>query len=768
MSLLRIFCMHNIIGPQIKLNHMDIVFSESKFVYLRASRSPENQDRTDIVAEGMRDGTYSDTREAQKVMLEQSKLRSRLSGSEIFTDEDKKQWEKRLQDAERQAISADDMKKMAQEFDKQQSDIKNAVTQYTDKVMSNKEDAFTIDTSRGLDTAKDYVEWFAGQSFDKKMEALKEIDDDIRERKTLRKKLLGKLDKKEVTKLRRSEMQEKVKELEKMEANVKTYSNLISQNERLFHNPEQYIKEFEDLTLNEQQNWIQTFNEKILKPRLVLVQIYDKLPKDHRNDGEFFKAGMKEKQVWLEKLSAKIEQDYIKDVNETPTDIMSQNSKRFAIVDFLGLKTVYEKAMWLDQLSKSKKAEEKLTLEYSQKRFNEVRKLDAYSERNWEKLRFEEKQELLKSMKVEAALMDTFGKILDEAAKDKVISQKTKGLYDKIYNEANLNGRKQITQNILFAMRTRRNLMDDFEKLSPETQKQFNEFYNLSHTKRLHMYNKAKKYENEQNADEPQEEKDKKKEKEMPKSLEANDIQEIINELQGEADSFETEGELERALDKHQSVLKLHPDNKLSLKKQKELLLEIETLDSLTGDEIEDALQRESKSNYMSEELSNIELSQEILEDRENVVRHNLGIDNLGKQTSHLTDDSFDREVHKKVFEQSEGKQTLDENGKIQNVRKIDLSLIGVRNKGNVTQLRQDLKNLGTDENISDIQLVDDAQGRDLSINEAKRKMAQRRHNAAKELAKRTENVSSAAEADVINAAEDIVEDEIEKQAISG
>ncbi|MFC1600325.1 hypothetical protein ACFL3T_04825, partial [Patescibacteria group bacterium] len=331
-------------------------FAERKLIF---ERNPErHEDDVNTVSEGLRKQNYQNIQEAQRVMQEQSALREKLDLSEVLTDKDKSNWKTKLDRAKTQAISETEMKKLTQEFEQQQGEIKGMVDKYTNKVMENKIEAFTPDT------ADEYVQWFEKQTYDKKVNAFKKIDEDIKERLALRKKLLTRFDKKDVYKMERTEMKEKVKILEQIEKNIKDYTNLIKKDERLFHDADMYISEFEDQTLEEQARWLRAYEKEIKAPRKAIVDIYDKLPKKYQNDSKFFSVGLKEKQQFLEKLDGKIEQEYIAEVNKTDNEVMSQNSKRFAIVDFLRLSDIAQKAMWLEQLPKSIKAEKKLAKEY--------------------------------------------------------------------------------------------------------------------------------------------------------------------------------------------------------------------------------------------------------------------------------------------------------------------------------------------------------------------------------------------------------------------
>ncbi|MFC1600348.1 hypothetical protein ACFL3T_04940, partial [Patescibacteria group bacterium] len=260
-----------------------------------------------------------------------------------------------------------------------------------------------------------------------------------------------------------------------------------------------------------------------------------------------------------------------------------------------------------------------------------------------------------------------------------------------------------------------------------------------------------------------QEEKEDTKVKEkadVPKSLEQKDVQDIVAEMQKEADAFEATEQYERAMDKHDSVLMLHPDNAYSLKKKKELQESIDTMDTLMDDEIEDAVQREAMSSTNQEEIDQIRLAQMILEDREDVKRKNQGVEKLGKQKSHLAQDTFTRDVHEDIHEKSGGKQILNKDGKIEDVEEIDLGMLGIRQKSDVRKYKDKFKVLKNRENLANVRLVDEkAGGRELNINEAKQQLEKRKKDAARNVAKQTK--STAKKQDIESASEKLIEEQL-------
>lgn len=724
-------------------------FAERKLVF--RTDNLEKQDNSKEGADIMDSGLIDDATTVHSILNESQSLRDKLDKSDVFNDEDKAKWKQKIESAKAKA-NPEELKKLALEFEQTQSKLQNAVKHFTQQVLAHKTDALTEKT------AQEYMDWMPKQNTEMKFKAAKEIVPDIEDRISMRKRLSKRFNKADVYQMERTEMRDKVKQLEQMERNDAKYESLIKGNERYFHNPKEYIKQFKDQTLDEQERWLGAFKEEYLKPRKALVDIYDKLPAKYKNDSEFLKVGLEGKQKFLDKLDMKIEQDYIKQVNETNSKVMSQNSKRFAIVDFLRLNDVGMKAMYLDQLPKSIKAETKLAKEYKDlnKKFKDPNKnktieLPQYSEKEWEKLKFEEKEKLLLQMKAEVKLIEAFARILKQGLKDNAISEKTYERYMKIFSGTDLNGRSQLSKNSLSAMKTRRDLVEDFEKLDKETKNKFKDFYKRGHKARLQIFKEAQLFETKNKAAKDEEELKKQEEEKkdsklkeganVPQSLEQKDVQTIVSEMQKEADAFEATQQLERALDKHQDVLKLHPDNQYSKKKQNELKDEIEAMDTLMDDEIEEAVNREMQGSTMQEELDQIRLAQMILDDREEVVMKNHGVEDLGKQKAHLAQDTFTRDVHEKLHTQSGGKKSLDKDGKVQKVETIDLGTFGKKDKADVQKYKNIFKTLKARDNIVNIKLVNEQEGSgDQNIQGGKKQMEKRIQEAKKRVVKKTKS----------------------------
>ncbi|MBA4336235.1 hypothetical protein C0416_00490 [bacterium] len=689
--------------------------------------SNETRNQATEVADLINRDLAGDISEGRDILEKQGELREKINSSNLLSESDKDVWNRKLESAQSN-LSESNIRSLNEEFTKEQKEIKRMVDTYTRKVLDSKEEAFAVDSTRGIDTATDYLKWFETLSYSDKQNALNKLDSEIDERKELRNKLLKRFDRKDVVKMRRSEMKDKLKELEFIEENVAHYKSLLQKDAVLFHDINLYLEAFEDLTPREQSEWIRKYETEIATPRRELVEKHDELPARFRSSN-FLKMPSRKKQEYLDMVEDKIEKEYMSQIKKIPEDIWSEDSKRFAIDDFMKLDTVIKKAQWLEFLPKAIKAEEKLSGKYKESKFSEVREMSEYSTRNWERARFEQKEQMLKAMEAEVMLLDTFKSILDKSVKDKVISEKTRDRYLEMYNDGTLSERRIEVKSIMIALSPRRSLLRDFEKLTPETRKKFEDFYERGHKARLEIYKSAKTFESEEVSDEKD-----LKDKNNPESLEQSEVMQIVKKLQTQAENNEQIGNLEKALGLHEAVLAMHPENELSKKKVDQLTMELDALETASDKTVLDAVAKHvGGSSSAQREIKYIKLSQEIIEDKEDVIAHSHGNERLGKQHTHLEGDSFESEVYEELVAQSGGQKVIDDEWEAKRVQKIDVGKLGT-GSNDATQVEKDLKILSSQENLDNAQLYDSDTGKILTLHEAKLRLAKREERFAKKI----------------------------------
>jgi len=715
------------------------MFSETKLVF----RNLDNISKNQIESASrlmMNDGKTAD--ETIRLLRESDNLRSKIEKTDIFAGKDLANWKNKL-DRVQDNLDEDEIKRLSREFDQQKFEIESMISKYTQKVLTYKEKAFAVDKARNLDTAQEFIDWFKTQSLEDKRIGLSSLDNEIQKRIEARDAILKYHPelKQEIMKLRQSEMHDKMEELNICDKNIEKYNQLLEKHSKYFSTKsmQDFKDDFEDKTPFEQEDYIRRFNKEILTPRIQLTQIFESLPKKYQNL-KFLEMSRHEKQDWLDDLEVQIGKDFEKQVKKISNDIWSDKAKKFSISNFIQYaKDIATKAQWLDQLPKWIEAEKDLAKKY-RKFPKEIKELSDYKTNIWEKSSFEDKQELLKSMENETSMMKEFIKIIDKTTKDGVISNKTKDRYLKLFQDTDFTGRKEALKNFETMIMPRKDLFEKFKELSKETQKEFSNFLKRGHRARLKIYQEALKFEEEliakktANTEDIKEKPIDKKEKET----QSKENLTLITKLQSKAKQHEKSGNLERAIGIYESVMDINPTDKETQNKIQELEKEIKEAEA-SKHEIEAAISKEMARKAMKDELENIRLAEQLITDREEVIRASGGNENLTKQTDHMVGAStIEKKLNEHIIQESKGEKMIGRQGRIKKVHKIDIETFGKqRFNGQKIEIKEEFENLAKGKNLENITFIDENTGKNVSIDTAKQNLRQRRKQAAKNMANR-------------------------------
>jgi len=711
------------------------MFSETKLVLKKL----ESLEKTQLEgATRFMEDTDSTSAEALRLSQESQTLRSRIQETDIFTKKDLGNWEKKLKNAENN-LDENEIKSLKTEFDQQRFEIESMIGKYTQKILTHKEKAFAIDKARNIDTAKEFIDWFKEQSLDDKRIGLASLDSEIQKRIDARDAILKYHPelKQEIMKLRNSELQDKMDELNICDKNIEKYNILIEKNSKHFSSKS--IKElkddFADKTIFEQEDYIRRFNKEILASREQLTQTFESLPKKYQNL-KFFEMSRHEKQDWLDNLESNISKDFEKQVKGISRDIWSDEAKKYSIANFIQFaKDLTTKAKWLDQLPAWIEAEKELAKKY-RKYPKEIKELSSYKINVWEKLSFEDKEALLKNMDKESSMIKDFMKIIDKETKDNVISEKTKERYLKAFKDTDFAGREEALKNFEVMILPRKDLLKKFNDLSKETQKEFANFLKRGHRARLKLYQEAIKFEEKLIVEKTDDEKQPVDSQEKPAKSKEN--LPLITKLKTKAQSYENSGNLERAIGIYESMIDLNPEDKALESKIKELEKEIqETEDSKR--EIEAAISKEMAKKAMRDEMENIKLAENLIQDREEVIRASAGQEGLKNQMSHMAGSStIEKQLNQHIIQESKGETMIGREGKLKQIHQIDVNSFGKQQSdGQKNAIKEEFENLAKGKNLENITFVDETTGKNISINAAKQNLRERRQQAANSMANR-------------------------------
>jgi len=751
------------------------IFFEKRFVY-EYKKNPESfrddEEMTENAAGGMIDSSIKDSSAARDIMTRLSSLREDMHKSSLLNDEDQKVWQKKIDEVKEKPTHSEVIK-LEQEFKQQQDKIQKTVGQYSEILLANKKTALAVDKEKGVDTYKEYMDWLMTQNDSEKEKALAALGGEIQEKINLRKEIL-RLNpqlKGEVLKMDRTTMKEKLKELELSDKYIKKARALLERDKKYSSDFEAQLKHYADLTPEVQAQRLEGYEKFYLQPRKEVFDKFESIPSEIKTEikkdpdlppelqKDFHTLRLKEKKDYLENLEDYIEEKFIKFVNEPQkflNDVTektwSHATKRFAIQSFMELKTIKEKAERLHKLPDFIKAEQKLTEKYNN--FSkDVKAMPDYSLRKWEKMSFEEKQEMLKKMEAEEIIKRSFTQLLANQKQKNVISDKTYERMMEDYNETSMEERLRYIRNFAALMQPRDELLKNFMSLGKETQNHYKqEFINRGYRARLEIFKEAKEYEakNEQKSDKKQETERK---EDMPKPLNSPDLKAIINNLHTQADLYEDAGKIEKALGIHESVMNIDPNNRQSLDKIKDLKVQAEAMEAVNDKSVQIHIDA-----GMNEEIGNIALLEDLLKDRENQIAKAGGVQNASRQHTHLGDDTFKHDLHRNITEKSGGKKILGKDGRVKDVYTLDMDRFGRDSaQDRVYDIKKRREELAENENFVESRMVDGKTGKVLSFDEARKKLEIRKQIAAK-------NIAGKQRMDISDA-EDFIDERINKAA---
>lgn len=738
------------------------IFFEKKFVFYNTEKYRKDE-MYDELGGAMERGEVSDASAARDIMERLNSLREDMRKSSLLNDDDQKIWQKRLDEVKEKPTHAEVIR-LEQEFRQQQVRIKTTVDQYSTILKAKKEAALAVDKENNVDTEKEYIDWLMAQNDEGKEKALAALDAELQPKIELRKKIirLNPQLKKDVLKMRGHEMEEKLKELERVEKNVEKARRLLERDSRYSSDFEAQLKHFADLPPDVQEKRLTGYEKYYLEPRKKITDLYESIPEQIRKFPDlpaelrknFYKLRLKEKQDYVEKLQDFTEEKFIKSVNSVHPATWSETTKRFAIQSFMQIDNLPDKAKRLAALPDFIKAEQKLTEEYK-KLSRDLKDMPDYSLNKWERLKFEEKQQMLKKMEAEAVMRKNFTQMLDNKKRQNVISERTYQRMIRDYNETSIEERLRYIREFNVLMRPREDLIKNFMSLSKETQNNFKEeFINRGYKARLEIFKQAREFEAKNSAKSGKKtEAGNENNENMPKPLNSPELKAIIDNLQMQADLYEDQGNLEKALGIHESIINLDPKNSHSLEKIKDLKAQTEAMEavSATGTKLQ-------LDNDLNQEIDNLALLEYLLRDKKNQIAKAGGAEDASRQHSHLGDDAFKHRLHESIAESSGGRKILGKDGGVKDVYTIDVEKFGRDPaEDRVYDIKKRQQELADNENFTESRMVDGKTGKILSFEDAENKLEIRKRNAARKIAglKRAK----------LSDAEDFVDERISKAA---
>jgi hypothetical protein len=495
--------------------------------------------------------------------------------------------------------------------------------------------------------------------------------------------------------------------------NTYRYADLLDKNRICFSATEvdEQLGGFKDLSVNQQGNWLKDFEDKQLRPREKLVQRYDSLPQDYREQlVNFSGLNMQEKEAAVEKTEQEIKFNGMVDSSPQSVNI-SRNSKKYAKEGYRKAPPSLRKEM-MDMLFTHFAAEQALFTEFDKQPEEAKRRYPDFVE-----LSFEKKQYIVKSLEKHDDNLRTYDLMLEKAVKDKVMSEATRDKYVSWFKERSLKDKETAINGFENEIKPRKELLERFEKELPDAVKRDNKrFYDLGHQDRMEMLEKlltenAKK-ETKEEANEP-EAKEKKK---AGAELSA----EQLKAMAARAVNLHQNGKVEQASAMYQTILIYDQDNEeaklyLSCLENKSPKKD-EKAEDLDDNAVADGIRNAKNEGSMLKKRKLLSVAGGIAGLVRNSDLSNQGRIHSSDKDTHL--DDKERRLNHKVLEFTGGRVMAGhKHEKAQKIRRVDFNKLQSMEEGDVGALKDEvLSHQGDKANTAHhIQLEDKKTSREIA-----------------------------------------------------
>jgi hypothetical protein len=720
---------------------MKFLFIESKIIFrhlengqnlANGNEDLENSAKRMIV----KNENFKDILEIQEL---QNRIRQGLEEQSadygIFSEEDKRKWQERLENVKNQMLSAEKLREIEQEFQTELENTRRMFENYKKSIKRNLKEAFTEKS------AEEFITEFAKQNYETKKVWFRQLGKEIQERSKLREELIKLYPDlaEHFRGLRRHEMAAELKERKK---NVEIYMKMLQKDRRHFSDKafKQFITEFSNLSVEKQKQWIALYEIQEGGPRRALTKQFEQFSlARQRKYSKFWQLSSTKKREILKEMQEELDDEFKTLINRTPETDMSKQSKKFAIESFEKLgDDIQQKELRLKLMPDFIKAEAELTKEYRKKtqKMPEITSLEQFSKEKWENSTFEEKQQMVRDIDQAHKLIKEGQKLLQQELSAKTINSKTAKIFLGKLLKMNLAEMLYAINTFDRDMQRRRKQLDEFNNLSKKTQDKFRKEFEEGNTykERLKILKKAKEHDEKLlNSSEKTSDKTK-----ITESIKISpDLQKRIDEATLKAENFEKQGEIEKALTAYETILIMVPNHKEIKTRIKELKIELEQMEIWEDENIlQTLIEEEAKKGTMDEELLNLQLAEEFIDiqSRVEMRTHSTKLENQQTHLEHLGKNA--KELDKALLKQSGGKKRLDEDGEVIDVMEIDPNLLGKKDKDKRRSQIETLKGIDENDILPNINLKDES-GKNLTAKEAENRLKKRREETEKELTKR-------------------------------
>jgi hypothetical protein len=526
----------------------------------------ENQDLDNELIEAVSSGEKTD-KQALDLFRLKNEVRKKLdSAGELFTDEDRKRWEKKL--AKIEVTDESDLKTLATQIEREAEEIKDKTSEYVRRIQLNSK-------FFGRGTAREYIDEFKRQPFETKLTWFEKLDEELAGLRELYEEAKATLTTNEFErfkKLRRHQKRNLLEEIRESKKKITDYTAILRQNSSVFGKGEikKLEADFRDMTAAKQAEAARNLFKEEIQPRIRLRETYGEFPESYRRlYSRFVESDMQGKEKIIEQMKTQLEHDYQRKLFAAAISI---ESKQAALSWFVGA-SIKMRGEALKALDKQVDVEDRINNEFE-------RLMDEYYtllEKNEERPRlarefynsqYKEKQEkvrelseLIAKRKTEKAetkkLVSQYEGMLKAEVRKRVLSEKTMERYLEKFAEHDLEAKRSAIYTFEAEMAPRRALLARFEKEFPDTvkKKHGREFYGTGHHGRMVKFEQLRKIYAKEIEEKAKEDKKAETKKEAVKK--APDINTQIKDLKHEAMVLQIGGNSAKALKLYEQAQKL-------------------------------------------------------------------------------------------------------------------------------------------------------------------------------------------------------------------
>ncbi len=459
-------------------------------------------------------------------------------------------------------------------IERDRNKVRGMIEAYTGIINKNR-DAFGLDKNRGLYAADQYIKEFMRLDTQGKQEWLNLLESDITERLNLlrRAKEMMPDNGEYLHTLRRSEVKKLVIEKEKSSQNIKRAEKIFTENPQAFseEEKEEITEELKDSTRHNQATILNQLHTE-LKERKKLTAEYEKLPKKYKAYApDLEKLLFDERQTAIAKIEVQVTKDY-RDLqrNHKLAKHISEDGKDAAYKYFKGI-SLTEKVTAIDMIESQFEMEkelsdefEKLLIEYGKKADKgETEKLKHefytadYQIKKEEKIpRLKEKIEQQKETKEEKNLTLSYTQKLDNAVKKGYIRKKTKELSLKKWNKNGIKYKKKTEADFEQLLNPYIALFERFKSLPETLRKENKKFFEAGYDQKLKIITEI---EENMELDENLQEKPEKNPNNIEKAEKIN--QQKLQELTQLATTAERKKNYKKAYEYYSAILEIDPND---------------------------------------------------------------------------------------------------------------------------------------------------------------------------------------------------------------